>query len=357
MYSILYSKTKEKILFYLGKNPYKTAKDISENSGVSYKYTFKILKEFEKNNIIFEKNKKYYLRSEFIHYIKEFSDTLMKNYSKEFFFKNKYDLYNVLSSTYKDDNVTKKVEKIMSDWVIKKLNDWYSKFYDPQDKEYKLLKETIKLFPKKYKILELGCGTGRLTFKLAKDFKKIVAIDEERENIKFCKKINKFKNITFENSGAKEFKSKEKFDVIFFSWMGLHYHRDYKEIIKNIKSLMHNKTTIIIIDAYPETEYIKILQLIRKRDMEEIKKLKEDLNDYLIKEFNDLEQKVLFTEYHFPSVEELINNFKIELTLEESHIWTKEDEEKIKNHLARKSHPLIVQEGLWLSIIRPKSTK
>lgn len=118
MYSILASETKEKILRYLTRNPYKTAKEISDTTKVNYKHTFKILKEFLEKDIALEKNKKYYLKSDFIAYIKIFSDTLMKNYSKEFFFKNKYDLYNVLSSTDKDDKVTKKIEKIMDDWVM-----------------------------------------------------------------------------------------------------------------------------------------------------------------------------------------------------------------------------------------------
>jgi 2-polyprenyl-3-methyl-5-hydroxy-6-metoxy-1,4-benzoquinol methylase len=353
MYSILASESKEKVLNYLARNPYKTAKEISEGSGINYKHTFKILKEFEEKDIVLVKNKSYYLKSDFIHHIKRLSDTLMRNYSKEFFFKNKYDLYNMLSSTYKDDDVKKKIEKIMDSWIMEKLDDWYSKFYDPQNTEYNLLRDTIKSLPKKDKILELGCGTGRLTFKLAKDFKKIVAVDESKENIEFCKKNNKAKNIEFENKTAKDLKSKEKYDVIIFSWMGLHYHPDYKEIIENIRSMMHAKSSIIIIDAYTETEYIKILQIVRERDMSASNKAKEELNNFLVEQFKNFEQKVVFTEYHFPSIEELINNFKIELTLEESYIWTKEDEEKIRKYLDTKENPLLVQEGLTFTIIRP----
>lgn len=353
MYSILASETKEKILHYLAKNPYVNAKKVSEGTKVNYKHAFKILKEFVDKNIVLEKNKNYYLKSEFIDYVKRFSDTLMKNYSKEFFFKNKYDLYNVLSSTYKDDSVTKKVEKIMEDWVMKKLSDWYSKFYDPEDIEYSELKKIIKQAPKRDSILELGCGTGRLTFKLARDFKNIDAIDEDESNIEYCKKISSSKKVNFLNFSAKNYKSKKKYDVILFSWMGLHYHKDYDEIIKNIQKFMHKNTTIIILDAYHETEYIEILQLIRSRDMGDVKILKENLNNYLIKKFKNFEQKVIFTKYKFPSIEELINNFRIELTLEESHIWTKEDEEKIRNYIEKKKDSLIVQEGLWLTVIKP----
>lgn len=353
MYSIFASKTKEKIFLHLSKNPYKTAKEISEETKTDYKYTFKILKEFLEKEIVSEKDKKYYIKSDFITHIKRISDTLMKNYSIEFLFKNKHDIYNVLSSTHKDDKIVKKIEKIMDEWIMRKLNRWYSKFYDPQDIEYSELKKAIKKAPKNKKILEVGCGTGRLTSKLAKDFKKIIAIDEEKPNITYCKKNIKHKNISFVASGVKNYTSKEKYDIIFFSWMGLHYHEDFREIIENIKSLMHNETTLIIIDAYHETEYIDILQLIRSRDMREVKEEREQLNKYLIKEFKNFEQKVILTEYNFPSIKELINNFRIELTLEESHIWTKEDEEKIKKYLSTKKNPLTVQEGLWLTVIKP----
>jgi 2-polyprenyl-3-methyl-5-hydroxy-6-metoxy-1,4-benzoquinol methylase len=358
MYSILGSKTKERILKYLVENPYKKAKEISKDLGVDYKYTFKILKEFLDKRIVQEEGKKYYLKSEFIAYIKKLSDSLMKNYSKELLFKNKFDLYNTLSSTYSKEKITTKIDNIMNDWIMQKLSDWYSKYYDPEDKEYKTIKKIIlSKFGKNAKILEVGCGTGRLTFKLAKDFKKITAVDEQTNHIYYCKKIFKGKNVKFVDSTIKKYKSDEKFNVILLSWIGLHYQESHKEIVDQLEKLMKRGSIMIILDAYYETEYIKILQLMRKRDMKETKLKKEKLNDYLIEKFGNFEQKVLFTEYHFPSVGELINNFKIELTLEESYIWTKEDEEKIKNYLLKKKNPLIIQEGLFITTMQKKFAK
>lgn len=358
MYNILGSKTKEKILKYLVANPYKKTKEIAKGTEIDYKYTFKILKEFLDKEIVLEKNKKYYLKSDFISYIKGLSDSLIKNYSKELFFKNKFDLYNTLSSNYSDEKIISKIDKIMEDWIMKKMNDWYSKYYDPENNEYNEIKKIISnKYGKNAKILEVGCGTGRLSFKLAKDFKKIIAVDSQKNNINFCKKAFKGKNIKFIESSIKNFKTNEKFDVILLSWIGLHYQEDYKEIIDTLEKLMKTGSTLIILDAYYKTEYVKILQLIRKRDMENIQLRKDKLNDYLIKKFGNLNQNVLFTKYVFPSKEELINNFKIELTLEESYIWTKEDEEKIKRHIARKKDPLVVQEGLWVSIAHKKSAK
>ncbi len=357
MYSILGSQTKEKILKYLINHPYSKMMEISKATEINYKNTYKTLKDMQQKEIVLKKNNKFYIKSDFIAYIKRMSNGMLKNYSKEVLFRNKFDLYNVLSSTYVDKKISTKIDKIMDTWMTQKLDDWYSKYYDPENLEYaELKKEIIKDHKKDINILEVGCGTGRLTFKLAKDFKSVVAIDNEKINIDYCKKKSSTKKAEFIHSTGSDFGSKKKFDIILLSWIGLHYQEDFNEIIDNLESLMKKNTKLIIIDAYYGTEYIKILQLIRKRDVNEIRLRKDKLNNYLIKKFENLKQNVFFTNYKFPSIDELINNFKIELTLEESHVWTQEDEEKIKEYLQKKKDPLVVQEGFWMTVVSKKST-
>jgi 2-polyprenyl-3-methyl-5-hydroxy-6-metoxy-1,4-benzoquinol methylase len=357
MYSLFGSESKEKVLMYLVSSPYKNTKEISKETSVGYKHTFKILQEFLDEGIVLEKDKKYYIKSDFISYIKKICDSMIKTYSKELFFRNKFDLYNTLSASYSDDKIVTKIDKIMDEWIMKKLDDWYSKYYDPENKEYGEINKIItSKFSKDINILEVGAGTGRLTFKLAKDFVHVVAIDKEQTQIEYCKKVSSAKNIEFIHSTAKDFRSDKRFDVVIFSWAGLH-HQDYKEMINNIEKLLNKNAIIIILDAYFETEYVKILQMISKSNVEETKLKKEKMNDFLIEKFGNIDQKVLFTEYVFPSIKEVINNFKIELTLEESQIWTKEDEDKIEKYLKTKKNPLSIQEGLWLTIINKSSTK
>ena len=357
MYSLLGSLTKEKILKYLVKHPYSKMMEISKATGVTYKNTYKIMKELQEKEIVLKKNHKFYLKSDFIAYIKKLSNGMLRNYSKEVLFRNKFDLYNTLSSTYVDKKISSKIDKLMDTWITQKLDDWYSKYYDPENLEYtELKKEILSNHKKDYKILEVGCGTGRLTFKLAKDFKKVVAIDNEKINVDYCKKKSSNKRIDFAHSTASNFESKEKFDIILLSWIGLHYQEDFNEILEALEKVMKKNSKLIILDAYYGTEYVKILQMIRKRDLNEVKLKKEKVNTYLIKKFENLKQNVFFTKYKFPSIEELINNFKIELTLEESHVWTQEDEDKIKQYLHKKKDPLIVQEGFWMTVVTKKST-
>ena len=345
-------------MMYLVGNPNKSAKEISEATEIGYKNAFKILQDLLLKEIVSEKDKKYFIKKHFISHIKQIHDSLLKNYSQELLFRNKFDLYNMLSASYSDDKIVSKIDGIIDDWLMKKLDEWYSKYYDPENKEYLEVKKIINSkFNKKANILEIGTGTGRFAFKLAKDFTSIVAIDKEKDHVDYCKKTSKHNNLEFVQSTARDFKSQKKFDVVVFSWIGFHYQEDYREMMENIDNHMNKDSMIIILDAYSETEYVKILQLIDKRDMDESKAKKEKIKEFLAGKYGNIEQKVLFTNYIFPSIEEVVNNFKIEATLEESHFWTKEDEHKVRQYLGTKEKPLEIQEGLWITTINKKSTR
>ena len=138
----------------------------------------------------------------------------------------------------------------------------------------------------------------------------------------------------------------------------MHYQDDLEKILKKVKELSKKNGLLIILDAYYDTEYIKILKLLREVNLDVIKLKKQQLDNSLIKEFGNIGKEVLFTQYKFPSIEELINNFKIELTLEESRVWTKDGEKKLREYLSGLKNPLVLQEGLWISkSIVNKSTK
>ncbi len=353
MYELLGSKTKTEIFNYLIKNPYKTVKEISHDTKIGYKYTSKILNEFVEKRILDKESNKFFMKSEFIVRLKRLSDLAMKRYSKDFVIRNNLDKYNAFLALYPDDKITKEIDGLMDTWLMKKLDDWYSKWYDPEDLEYKKLKEIItNNFNQNINILEVGTGSGRLTFKLAKDFEKITALEKDESQLNYVRKKSRHKNIKFINKSIEEFETEEKFDVIFFSWMGLHYLENIELIFRKIKKQIKKDTIIIIFDAYYKTEYIEILNLIDPRDLKAVMEKKSNLHDLLIKEFGNVNQEVLFTKYKFHNVKELVNYFKIELTLEESYIWTREEEDKIKKYLEKKKNPLQVQEGVWISVIK-----
>lgn len=354
MYNLFGSKNKTKIIFYLTNNPSKTVKEISKQTKINYKNTFKIIQEFLEKEIVIKKENEYYIKSEFIEYIKNFSNLLLKNYTNSLFLKNKLDLYNTLVNLYPKEDIKDKIDNLIENWLVDKLDDWYSKYYDFENKEYNKVKELINnnFSNNQLRILEVGCGTGRLTKKLAEDFLKVTGIDTEEKYINFCKNKIKTNNLFFKTANIKDFKSKERYNVIIFSWIGLHYQKDITEILNNLKLLANKSSLVIILDAYYDTEYVKVLQMIRPVDMSQVKLLKGELNEKLIEKFGNFNQELLFTQYKFENIAEVINNFKIELTLEESHLWTKDDESILKEYLLNKENSTIIQEGLWISTIK-----
>jgi trans-aconitate methyltransferase len=104
---------------------------------------------------------------------------------------------------------------------------------------YNYGQDLIKLLEPKAseRILDLGCGSGQLTFKINELSKETIGIDKSKEMIEDAK--SKFKNIEFQVGDAGNFEFNEKFDSIF-SNATLHWVKDYKNAIKcmyeNLKS-------------------------------------------------------------------------------------------------------------------------
>jgi len=112
----------------------------------------------------------------------------------------------------------------MTKWKPELYNDKHSYVYDYGENLIKLL--DIKA---NERILDLGCGSGQLTYKISKLAKKTVGIDKSYEMIADAK--SKFPGIEFQVADASNFKFDKKFDSIF-SNAALHWVKDYKNAIK-----------------------------------------------------------------------------------------------------------------------------
>lgn len=195
MYNLFGSESKELIITYLSNHPNSSAKQIDKDINkyskiLSYKNIYRILRELTEVNVVHKKESKYYLSSEFIEYIKHMSDSMLTTHASDVFVRNKTDFYNVMLYLDPKDEVKKDVSGYLNSWLMKKLDEWYSKFYDPEDIEFKTIVEKIeKKFGKKKKlsILEVGCGTGRVTQKLSKKYKDVIGIDHNQKYIEYVK--------------------------------------------------------------------------------------------------------------------------------------------------------------------------
>ena len=115
-------------------------------------------------------------------------------------------------------------EDIISKWDTKLYNDEHSFVYDYGKSLIEILN------PKKNeRILDLGCGSGQLTFKIDKLSKEAIGIDKSIEMITDAKL--RFKKINFQLVDAENFRFKKKFDSIF-SNATLHWITNYKNVIE-----------------------------------------------------------------------------------------------------------------------------
>ncbi len=93
------------------------------------------------------------------------------------------------------------------------------------------------------RILDLGCGSGQLTFKINKLAKETIGIDKSAEMIADAK--SKFPNIEFQVADASNFRFNKKFDSIF-SNATLHWVKNHKNAIKCMYENLNSDGKIVL---------------------------------------------------------------------------------------------------------------
>ena len=90
---------------------------------------------------------------------------------------------------------------------------------DPGDSEVSALEAYVGDFSDK-RVLEIGCGNGRLTARYARKAGQVVAIDPNPEKIEDAIRTwsIKLKNVEFRPCELEEFDSDESFDLAILSW-------------------------------------------------------------------------------------------------------------------------------------------
>lgn len=93
------------------------------------------------------------------------------------------------------------------------------------------------------RILDLGCGSGQLTFKINELVRETIGIDKSAEMIADAK--SKFPNIEFLVKDAENFKFDKKFDSVF-SNATLHWVKNYKDSIKSMYENLKPNGKIVV---------------------------------------------------------------------------------------------------------------
>jgi 2-polyprenyl-3-methyl-5-hydroxy-6-metoxy-1,4-benzoquinol methylase len=91
---------------------------------------------------------------------------------------------------------------------------------DPEDSETVALREFAGSFAGK-RVLEIGCGDGRLTWRYAEQAARVVAIDPDADDIASAledRPPGLRERVEFQAVGLEAFDARERFDVAILSW-------------------------------------------------------------------------------------------------------------------------------------------
>jgi len=118
--------------------------------------------------------------------------------------------------------------------------------------------DKIKAFQGK-SVLEVGCGDGYYTKKIAKYAKHVLAIDKSPECIEMASQRHS-KNTEFRTISLEKFRSKRKFDTVVFTF-SFHEmpHSIQGRAIKSAHNLVSEGGCIILLDPAPGSFFNKLI--------------------------------------------------------------------------------------------------
>ncbi len=192
-------------------------------------------------------------------------------------------------------------------WALQ-VKEWEEglRYSDPEKIEVKKLLTSVDF--KNKKVLDVGCGIARLTLPISKMAKEVVAIDQDKKIIDYCKKNKKRTNITYLVKDIKKFKE-HNFDIVVFAQPD---YDNFKEKLKVIASLLNSKGQLIIIRWIDKgNQYNRLLGYFwnnNKKLSEDAKVFSKDFIKNLSKLFKIKQTSLIETYDSYPSKEKLAEN-------------------------------------------------
>jgi ubiquinone/menaquinone biosynthesis C-methylase UbiE len=203
------------------------------------------------------------------------------------------------------------VDNIMYGKYAQAYNDW-ARCYDIRGIEINKILSLVDLRNKK--IIDIGCGTGRMSFNFAPYCEKLVGIDHDKKMIDFANSINIFENVFFKYINGNELSQyyHKEFNIAFFSW-SFNYFSNPIDILSEVDKVLTDKKVEII--TYTTNGEFEIL-------MRKIygKELHSENNYLLAKKYFEANSFEIYEEYiegffSFGTIDEAIdkNKFLIEI--------------------------------------------
>jgi SAM-dependent methyltransferase len=183
-------------------------------------------------------------------------------------------------------------------------------------------------------ILELGCGTGRITFALADRVREIVAIDVDTNAIKEAQRNDLYDNVVFLVENIEDFDLKRKFDLVLSVGLGYMYLRNLPYAIKNVAIHLDEEGVFLAICSSPDDEYQRIVDLL----VEENVRTSSFYSDFerLLSDHFTFEKKLLKKQLGFSDFEEVLQCFQRELKEEYQTDLNDRHIQELKGYFRRK---------------------
>jgi SAM-dependent methyltransferase len=183
-------------------------------------------------------------------------------------------------------------------------------------------------------VLELGCGNGRITFKLAEMVQEIVAIDIDTKAIEDARESNKYENVLFLVENMEDFDLKRKFDVILSVGVGYMYVRDLLSAVKNISQHLEDDGIALLICSSPDSEYERVIDLLVEENIKSVSfynRFEKILSDYFTFKKKQVKGQLIFSDF-----EETLQCFQRYLKDEYAIDTNDQHEEVLKGFFQRK---------------------
>src|SRR3989344_373749 len=225
------------------------------------------------------------------------------------------------------------------------------KYYDPQKKELKTIISNANLNDKT--IVDIGAGSGRLSFPLSNIAKIVIAIESDGRLLNYLRK-NKKRNIEIINEKAENYIKNKKFDVILLAWPTI----DFKWI-KLVNEAMHEDSLFIFTTCDSHSDFETIIDKIKavKKDyFEEDIRNKNNFIKQLPTKFKLIKKKSIKTTVNFPNKNIAFYIIKNSLSLWFHVKLNKESENNLKKLISnhQKGKRVLFKENVLFYLLEKK---
>lgn len=235
--------------------------------------------------------------------------------------------------------------------------EWASK-YDPCNSEMGFLNSLSRI--NGARVLDLGCGTGRLSYRLAEIADYVVGLDNDLLSLDVCEKK---KNLTGKTSRCKfiygdmqTFQFSETFDSVIFSW-SLYQASDMNRAVKNAAKALNDKGTLIVIQPFGGDQE-EIFDVEYKKIHRTYTEILEEQTNLCKLCFLDVNVHDFISSFVFKDINEAIrvNNFFYTLTIGEPISKNSKRLDKIRTKLAlhSKDHKVILTDITKMIVCKNK---